>query len=234
MNKILIHSFFFTLLFFTTTSVCQTYNSGKDYYEDDAAIWLNLHFEKKVLKKFEISLDQKNRINNNVTDYGLGYMDVGVNYSVFKWMKVQLDYVYGKSRNLDGTYSDIHRGAISLILRKKIDNWTFTYRNMVQIRFKNIYTSENGTIPTYFERNKLVVKYDINKRFETYISEELYLPFDQTRNKGLSRSRSAIGLIYNITKKINLEGFFIYQHELNAFNRTNRDFIYGLGYSQQF
>ena len=36
------------------------------------------------------------------------------------------------------------------------------------------------------------------------------------------------------TKKITIEGFFIYQHELNAFNRTNRDFIYGIGYSHEF
>lgn len=215
-------------------SYSQSYNSGKDYYEDDAAIWLNLHFEKEVVKKLSVSLDFKNRINNNVTDYGLGYVDLGVNYSIFKFLKVQLDYVYGKSRNLNGTYSDIHRGAFSLFLKYKWRDFTVTYRNMVQMRFKNIYTSENGTVPTYYERNKLTVKYDINKRFETYVSEELYLPFDQTRNKGLSRSRSTIGLIYNITKKINIEAFFIYQHELNAFNRTNRDFIYGIGYSHEF
>lgn len=215
-------------------SYSQSYNSGKDYYEDDAAIWLNLHFEKEVVKKLNVSLDFKNRINNNVTDYGLGYVDLGVNYSILKFLKVQLDYVYGKSRNFNGTYSDIHRGAFSLFLKYKWRNFTLTYRNMVQMRFKNIYISENGTVPTYYERNKLTVKYDINKRFETYVSEELYLPFDQARNKGLSRSRSTIGLIYNITKKINVEAFFIYQHELNAFNRTNRDYIYGIGYSHEF
>lgn len=234
MNKFCLHSLLFLFVAVTGNITAQLSSTGKDYYEDDAAVWVNIHLEKKLTDKSEISLDQKNRINNNVSQYGLGYIDLAVNYSFFKFLKLQADYVYGKSHNPDGTYSDIHRGALSLILRKKFGNWTVTYRNMVQMRFKNIYTSENGTIPVYYERNKLTAKYDINKRFEAYVSEELYLPFDQRKNKGLSRSRSTLGLIYNITKKMSVEGFFIYQHELNSFNRTNRDFIYGIGYSQQF
>ncbi len=219
---------------FNGTVFAQTNNKGNDYFEDDAALWLNLHFEKKLTDKIEASFDFKNRIKNNVSEYGLGYVDLAVNYSLFKFLKLQVDYAYGKSRNLNGFYSDIHRGGLSVILRRKLGSFTFTYRNMLQCRFKNLYVSENGMVPVYFERNKLTVKYDFNKRFETYLSEELYLPFNQTRKKGLSRSRSTFGLIYNLSKKINIEGFFIYQHELNAFNKTNRDFIYGIGYSQQF
>ena len=63
------------------------------------------------------------------------------------------------------------------------------------------------------------------KRFTIFLDEAGQM-FD--------RSRSAVGLIYNLSKKASVEGGFIYRHELNAYNRTNRDFVYSLTYSYEF
>ena len=63
---------------------------------------------------------------------------------------------------------------------------------------------------------------------------ELYYPFYQEKHRGFSKSRSIIGLDYKITKKTDAEVYFLYQQELNAFNQTNRDFVYGLELSHQF
>lgn len=203
-------------------------------YEDDAALWVNLFFEKKLSDKVDLHVEFKNRFNNNLNDYGLGYADIGGSFSLNKQVKFQAELGYGKTRNVNGSYSNRYRGNVAIILKKEIGALSVLYRNQLQLRMRDVYTSEYGKIPQYIDRNKLTIKYELNKRFTAYVYEELYLPFDQRKNKGLSRSRSAAGLEFNITKKITIEGFFIYQHELNAFNRTNRDFIYGIGYSHEF
>lgn len=203
-------------------------------YEDDVSLWLEVHVEKKVNDKLDIYVDHKSRISNNISQYSLGYLDLGISYGVIKWIKIQAEYGYGKSLKKGYYYSNRHRVNLALLFRKKAGKWIGMYRSLLQVRMNDFYTSEGGTFPVYYLRNKLTLKYELNKRFTAYIAEELYLPFNQTRNKGLSRSRSTFGLQLNISKKSGIEGFFIYQHELNAFNRTNRDCIYGLAYSFEF
>jgi len=202
-------------------------------YQDDAALWFNVYLEKKM-GKFEIHLNQKNRINDNVSTYHLGYADMGLTYNINKNIKVLGDYVYGWRRGGDYTFNNRHRFYFALILKKKLGNWTFQYRNRVQIQYSNIYTSADGLVPEFYERNKLTVKYELNKRVSFYVAEELYFPFYQAMNKGFDRSRSFVGGTYALTKHNEIELYFAYQHELNAFDVTRRIFIYGIGYSHSF
>lgn len=206
---------------------------GQDY-EDDAAIWLNIYLEKKLNDKLDIHLNHKSRLSNNISEYSMGYADVGLTYNFNKNIKLLGDYVYAKRRNMDGSYGNRHQFYLALILKKKIGRWNFSYRNMLQTQVQDIYTSYEGRVPVNYERNKLTIKYEINKRFVAYVAQELYLPFYQVKSKGLDRSRSYAGLFYNLTKKSSVEVYFLYQHELNSYNRTNRDYIYGIGYSREF
>jgi hypothetical protein len=209
-------------------------DSHAQEYEDDAQLWLNLNLEKKLNDEFDVHFSHSSRINNNISQYGLGYGDIGVSYARNKHIKVMLDYVLRERRNPDGSYSTRHRAYFAVILKKEISQFTFSYRYRFQGELRNMLTSENGMIPRYYDRHKLSVKYELSKRYEVYVSEELYYPWYQAKNKGFDRSRSAIGLIYKLSKKKSIEGNFTYRHELNAFNRTNRDFIYSLTYSYEF
>ena len=203
-------------------------------YDDDAALWLNLNLEKKLNDKFDVHFSHSSRINNNISEYGLGYGDIGVSYSHNKNIKVSLDYVLREKRNLDGSYSTRHRAYLAVLLKKEISQFTFSYRYRLQTELKDALTSEYGLVPKYYDRHKLSIKYELSKRYSVYVSEELYYPWYQAKNKGFDRSRSAIGLIYKLTKRKSIEGNFTYRHELNAFSRTNRDFIYSLTYSYEF
>lgn len=203
-------------------------------FEDDAALWLKLNLEKKINDKFDVHFAHSSRINNNVSEYGLGYGALGVSYARNKNIKVMLDYALRKRRNLDGSYGTRHRIFFTLILKKEIARFTFSYRYRFQAQLKDMLTSEDGLVPRYYDRHKLSIKYELSKRFKAYISEELYYPYYQAKNKGFDQSRSAIGLVYKLSKKKSIDGNFTYRHELNAFNRTNRDFIYYITYSYEF
>ena len=203
-------------------------------YDDDAALWLNIYLEKKFNDKIDAHFTHSSRINNNISEYGLGYGDIGLTYYFNKNIKVMGDYVFRSKRNLDGSYSQRHRAYLALLLKKEFGRFTIGYRNQLQGELKDVYTSEDGLLPTYYDRNKLSLKYEINKRFTVSVSEELYLPLYQAKYKGFDRSRSAAGMAYKLSKKSELEFTFTYRHELNAYNRTRRDFIYGLTYSLEF
>lgn len=228
MNR-LIQSFCFALLFIMPCKKIV----AQAYYIDDAALWISFNLEKKINKHVFLHLSQQNRITENMSTYGRGSVDVGITYRITKNIRLMGDYVYLKRPNPDNSYTNEHRGYIALILKKNIGRWDFSYRNMIQMRFKNIYSSYDGKVPKYYERNKLTVKYDLNKFINPYLSEELFYPFYQGKNKGLNKSRTAVGINYNLNKHTQLDVYFLYQYELNAFNPTNRDYVYGLGFSHE-
>jgi hypothetical protein len=221
-------------LYKLTVCLLAAFNIKGQEFNDDAALWLNVYLDKKISKHFNIHLNQQNRINYNFSNYGMGYADIGLTYNLNKNIKFLADYVYAKKLRLDGSYNNRHQAYIAIILRKKWGQWSLTYRNMIQSQVEDPYSSYDGKTIQYYERNKMTLKYELNKYLTPYIAQELYLPFDQSRNKGLDRSRSFAGVFYNLTKRSQLEFYFLYQHRLNAFKETNRDFIYGIGYSYQF
>ena len=216
--------FFCVLLLFIVSGKAQ----AQADYIDDAALWIGFNLEKKLNDKVYLQLSQQNRITENISTYGRGNIDFGVTYRFNKNIRLMGDYVYLKRPNPDNSFTNEHRLYTALILKKEIGRWDFSYRNMVQMRMKNIYSSEDGKTAQYYERNKLSVKYEWNKFLSPYLSGELFYPFNQTQNRGLKKIRSSFGLDYKINRKTSATAYFLYQHELNAFNATNRDFVYGL------
>jgi hypothetical protein len=202
-------------------------------FDDDAAIWTNVYLEKKLSKKLRIHLNQQNRFNNNVTQYGLGYADVGITYIVNKRIKILTDYVFAKRIRLDRSYSNRHQFYVALVLKHTFNRFALSYRNMFQLGGHDLYTSYEGRVPVFYERNKLTLKYELTKRYTFYVAEEIYWPLYQARNKTFNRSRSFAGLFYSFSKKSQLEIYFAYQQQLNAFDAAKRIFIYGIGYSHQ-
>lgn len=210
------------------------FQTKAQYYNDDASLWLNLSGTKELNAKTELQVSMQNRIGNNVTQYNQGSVDVGLQYKVNKLFRVSGDYMFRQSRRLDGSYSTRHRFYLNLFLRKKSGAFTFIYRNRTQFQLKDIYSSAEGSVPVFYNRNKLQAKYELNKRIEFYVSEEVYSPFYRFNEIGIDRSRSAVGMIYNLSKKSSVEGTFYYQQELYATRQLRRNFIYSLTYNFSF
>ena len=203
-------------------------------YEDDAQLWLNLYVEKKLGDHFDVHLSHSSRFGENVSNYRLGYGEIGLSYARNQNIKVTAGYSLRKRRNLNGTFSDRHRVYANVLLKKKSDRFTLSYRYRFQAELRDVYVSEYGMVPLFYDRHKVTVKYELFKRWDIYVTEELFYPYQQERKKGLDESRSSFGLIFDLSRRTTLQGSFIYRHELNAFNRTNRDFVYALAYAYEF
>ncbi len=216
------------VLFFSSQKV-----HAQEEYSKDAALWLSLNLEKKINKKITLNLSQQNRINENISQYGRGNIDLGITYRLIKNIRLTTGYVYLKRPFPNNSFTNEHRAYVSLLLKKNAGRWDFSYRNMVQMRMKNIYSSENGMLPKFYERNKLSIKYELTKFVKPYVSQEFFYPLNQTQNKGFNKSRSILGLEFNLNRKTQLETYFLFQKELNAFNTTELDYVYGLSFSYE-
>ncbi len=203
-------------------------------FNDDAAVWINFYFEKKLGNHVDLHLNQQDRFNDNVRLFGMGYTDWGITYHFNRSFKIMSDYVFVQRRNLDGSYSTRHQFYAALVYKKRFGRYEFLYRNMFQSQIKDVYSSKDGRVPVYYERNKFTLKYELTKRLQPYVAQELYYPLYQAKNKGFDRSRSFIGMFYKVNRRTTLELYGLYQYQLNAFNKTNRDYIYGLGYAYEF
>jgi hypothetical protein len=206
---------------------------AQDVVDDDAALWLTANIEKEIGKSLSIHGGEQLRLNNNLVDLGQFTSNIGLQYKINKLIRVSGDYAFRQRRRLDASYSLRHQFFLSLFLRKRIKNFLFVYRNRIQWQFSDWLSSETGTTPQLYDRHKLSIRYELNKRFDTYISEEIYMPLKQNPNLGIDRNRLAIGLIYNVSKKMSVESFFLLQQRFSYNNPQRKDFIYGLTFSYQ-
>jgi hypothetical protein len=215
-------------------------------YYNDAQLWFNFYLEKKLSKRFDIHLNQQDRWNQNITQYNLGYADVGLTIRLSKNVKILADYVYSEKRKKLIYFRPYHQFYIALSLKKDIRRWRFIYRNMVQVQYNDPFGSKTGYIPFYRDRNKFTIKYELTKRIDLYTATEFYIPLNlPNRLFYVDRIRYFIGTFITTFKHQQLEFYFMDQQQLQNntwFTQRKRYpniplknfFVYGIGYSYIF
>lgn len=203
-------------------------------YNDDAALWLTLNAEKKVSERLNLHLGQQVRINNNFADAGQFTTTLGSEYKVRKGIRIAAEYAFRQRRRLDASYSLRHQFFVSVFLRKKVQRFTFVYRNRTQAQYTDWLNSEEGKQPELYNRNKLTVKRELNKKWETYIAGEINLPVFRPERMTVDRSRLFIGMIYTLSRQLELETYFMLQKRFSYTNQPRRDFIYGITVNYTF
>ncbi len=214
-------------------------------YVNDAQFWLKLSVKKKLTDKLDIQLKNQDRFTNNVSEFGRFKADLGLIYEITKGVRVKLGGALLEKRKPSGIYSERYRWYAALMLKKDIRRWKVNYRNLFQWQYVDLMTSESGSIPYLYDRHKLTLEYELNKRFSAYVAQEFFMPLNDPQGFSFDQSRSFLGLFYNITKDQQFEFFFLHKMQLRDsdwFKQKNsypdytltRDFVYGVGYSISF
>jgi hypothetical protein len=218
--------------------------TAQQYY-DDAKARMSIGLEKKISKKLSLRLQQQDRWDKNLSRYYRGSLDVGISYKITPNIKLEADYVYIQRRKKTDRFTARHWTSVDVVFKKEVRRFSFLYRNMLQARFKEPGTAKDSYIARWYDRNKLTVKYQLSKRFEMFVAEEIYIPLNSPLVKGPERSRSIIGTDIKTFRHQELELYFMYQLQLQKDNwyklsdkyqypYMNRDFIYGLSYTFTF
>lgn len=201
---------------------------------NDAGLWATFNIEKKLNKKFGLFLTEEYRRKENFTRTNLFYTDLGVFVKPLDFLKVSLAYRPIQKYMDDNTFSYRHRLMLDISVKKKFGNLTASFRERIQAEVRNVYSSEIGSVPEWYSRNKFELKYDLDKPVTPYVAVELRYQFNNPRavesNKIWHRSRYVFGLDYKYNTKNSFGLYYLIQQEYNVSAPQNL-YIVGIEYS---
>ncbi len=205
---------------------------AQDY--PDAGSWNTVNIEKGISEKFTALFTEEYRVRENFTKLNLFYTNLGIEYKVLKNFKAALVYRWINKYMDDNSFSFRHRLMLDLTVKHKFGKFAVSYRNRTQAEERDIYTSENGSDPEWYSRNKFGVKWDIDKRYTPFASVEFRYQLHDPRNiesdHTWHRDRYALGAEYKINDKSTFAAYYLIQREYNVVGPQNL-YIVGLEYN---
>jgi hypothetical protein len=144
-------------------------------------------------------------------------------------VRLEAAYAFMANQGLDLIYSYRNRLRTALVLEKKFGQIEVSYRALSQWRYTDMFTDEEGFFPRWVLRNRLRVKYDLNRSFSPYASIESFMPLNRMYRQSLSKYRGQLGFFYHLSASVSLEAFYLFQQQLYSNNASRQDHVYGIG-----
>lgn len=196
---------------------------------NDAQLWTKLSVSKTFSQSFQTQIDLSTRYGNNITDLNTFYLQLSGEYKLAKWLKFGANLRYSEKYDFDEMTHSRYRGGLYTLLRKKFfKTIELQYRAMYQHQYTDIYTSEKGTIPTDYFRNKLNLSLDLDQKYSPYISCEVYYKYTY-KFQDLSKLRYALGVNYEFNNLHKIDIHYLIQKEVNVSSPLT-SYVIGFGY----
>jgi hypothetical protein len=195
---------------------------------NDARLWLTAGLQKNITQKMYAEGKASIRFNENISEIGAYYGDIGIGYKLIKRLRIEAHYRYSGKSKRDGTFHLRHRYYADLYYKIKTKTpFSITLKVRFQKQYTDVFTSETGFNPANTLREETTVSYKY-KKYEPFIGAEIFYLMDNS-GKYFNRIRYKVGTDYDINKRNSLTFFYMIQQELNSENPT-RAFIMGVGY----
>lgn len=218
----------YLLLFFTCFCITATAQVK------DAGLWLGLTIEKKLSAKFAIELTEEARFNENITELGTAFSELGITCKITQGLSAGAAYRFSQRKRLDDFYSLRHRYNIDLAYKFKIKKITITTRGRFQSQYKDVNTSETGSVPSNYLRSKFALKYNSDKKTDPFISIEFFnLLNDPSGQAFVDNIRYQFGLDHELNKFSSITLSYLINKEVNI-NNPWTSYITAIGYKYSF
>ncbi len=215
----------FLLLFLVLTKVSNAQTN-------DAGLWLSGAIEKKFTQRVYMEGKVALRFKDNVSSLASFYGDLGVGYKLMKGLKIEAHYRYSEKTKQDKNNDERQRYYADLTYKLKTGTpIKISFRLRLQKQYANLLTSDKGAIPKNAIRLAAKVAYGY-KKYEPFVSAELYYLFDQPENY-FKRIRYKAGVEYELNKRNSFTVYYMIQKQLNKIDPL-RSFVVGLSYNYTF
>lgn len=191
-------------------------------------LWLWFQFTKQLPKKFTIGFQYQLRLGNNMTRFTGENFYANLGYKVNKYLSAGFTYQYFTSNKVDN-----HTFFFNLTAKYRYRRFTVGVRTAYQYvteYFANRY--EKGHEPVNEWRNRLFLKYAVNRDWTIYAYSEPYLFFDPKYNaRGIyvDKIRNLIGVDWQVYKYNTIGLFYYFQPEFTG-KRPEYQHVIGLVY----
>jgi len=196
---------------------------------NDAGLWTSVSLEVKVVKKLKANVSQELRFNENITELGAAFTDIGLQYKVSKCWQISANYRFIQRRRIDDYYSFRHRFYVDAKYEKEVNHLGLIWRGRIQDQYSDIGRAADGGIPEYYLRNKFTLKWNTKKTITPYLATELFSKLDYPHTDFIDGLRAAAGIEYAFTKHHKMDVYYMLQKELYT-SKPQTDFIIGIGY----
>jgi hypothetical protein len=198
---------------------------------NDAGLWASLNVEKKITPLLSFNISEEGRMYENINELGTFLTDAGFSYKINKTFRFSANYRFINKRLLNDSYSKRHRYYFDLTIREKFKPVILQFRTRFQSQYSDMFSSENGLVPSFYSRNKLTIKFDLDKKYSPYFYTELFMPvINSDNNYYIENIRCSAGIEYTINRMHSFDLFYMIQKECNI-SEYETDFIFGIGYN---
>jgi hypothetical protein len=224
MNKIPPRILFFLLLLISFYGYAQV---------NDAGLWMSVNIEKKITPVLSAAFSQELRMNENITEAGTIFSDLGLQYKTGKHLKFAAMYRYSKKRRLDDSYDTRSSQYIDIAYKQDIKPLILNLRMRYQLKNAELFSPDEGVSSANLLIPKLTIKYDLGLRYEPYVFAEPYYEISAPTDKMLGQFRLCGGVQYTFNRMHSLDLHYFYQKEYTS-RQPFTDYVIGLDYSFTF
>ena len=196
---------------------------------NDAQLWLSVNLEKKITPALAIGFSQELRLNENMTEAGTIFSDLGLSYRFNKRFKAGASYRFTLKRQLDDTYERKNSWYLEGFYREKLSPVSMVLRLRYQSRYAEASTSEKAGIPENHLRTKLTIKYDLKKKFEPYLYGEAFFQTCTTASQSFDQLRLCAGIEYSFNRKHMIDLHYLFCKEYHV-KHPETDYVVGVSY----
>jgi len=199
---------------------------------NDAGLWAGVNIEKKITQAISVEFNHETRFNENISEAGSFINEFGVNYRFDKKSRVSAFYRLNAQRQLNNMYIPVNRFFVDYLYKNTIKSIEVNMRIRTQVQQKNAFLFDSDGNTRCAIRLKLSFKYPIRK-FQPYISGEVYIPVFYYEYKPIDKLRCTLGTEYSFNKQHSIDLRYMIQKEFFTENPVT-DFVIGVGYSFRF
>ena len=200
---------------------------------NDFGLWMSVNAEKKLTPKWGLTLSEEVRLNEDFSEIGTFYTEAGAYYKIFKWFQIAADYRFVNKHIIDNIYSIRHVWFVDIEFKKKLKPLTFQMRSRCEGEYHQTKTEDKDEIPEYYSREKLTIKYELNKKVILYLYTEAFIPINYKSEILIDKVKYCAGVEYKFNRVHSAEVYYLIQQEYNV-KYPLTDFVIGITYNLRF
>lgn len=206
-----------TISCFITNSFSQ---EGEYITVRDFETWSSVNLEYKPTKKWDFSLGQQIRLNNDSKEMDEFFTDLGIGYSLNKNFTLGLGTRYITENDNVGKiqgYENHLRFNFDFGFKHQVNNLKLKYRFRYQTKNELGVSEEEGDFVNNHFRLKIAGNYNIKKwKLDPSLSAEIFYHSEEGEENEFNKFRITLGTKYKIKGFGDIGIFYRIERELNA------------------
>lgn len=182
--------------------------------QEDARLWTSLDVEQDF-GKTTVGMEGGLRFSDNFSMREENYANINADYKIISGLHACIGYRISADKEKN-YYKYSHRFNLDISYKIDIKRFDLGVRSRIQSKYSQINSSETGQVPNIYNRNKILLSYNIKKNpISPFIAFEFYYKLNNPDKKYIDKLRYSAGIKYKVDKGINLKIYYMNEKEIN-------------------